>query len=137
MTPNKAIEIVDRLKPNSYGDEDKLRWINELDGMVKRLVFGWDDRYKAQLEAQYESGVLTKEQYDEFINKTKPYVYPDDMNTELLVADPFDDVYTLFLEAKIDYYNREYGNYNNSAMMFEAQFSEYRKDYIRNHRAKE
>jgi len=24
VTPNKAIEIVDRLKPNSYGEEDKL-----------------------------------------------------------------------------------------------------------------
>ena len=105
MTPNKAIEIVDRLKPNTYTEEDKLRWINELDGMVQRLVFK-------------ESTV-------------KEYVYPDDMDKELLMPAPFDDCYTLFLEAKIDYYNREYANYNNSAMMFEAQFSEYKKAYIR------
>ena len=110
MTPNKAIEIVDRLKPNSYGEEDKLRWINELDGMVQKSVIQSDDI------TQYE--------------------YPADMDKELLIPAPFDDVYTLYLEAKIDYHNREYGNYNNSAMMFESRYSDYKKDYIRKHPAK-
>lgn len=110
MTPNKAIGIVDKLKPNSYSDEDKLRWINELDGMVQRLVF------------QEEN--------------IKEYSYPKDMDKELLISAPFDDCYTLFLEAKIDYYNREYANYNNSATMFEAQYNEYKKAYIREHQAK-
>ena len=107
MTTNKAIEIVDSLKPNSYSEEDKLRWINELDGMVQRLVIQSDE--------------------------VKQYAYPDDMDKELIIPAPFDDVYTLFLEAKIDYYNREYANYNNSATMFESQFSEYKKAYVREH----
>lgn len=110
MTPNKAIEIIDSLRPNSYSEEDKLRWINELDGMVQRLVF----------------------QNDEIIQ----YQYSDDMDRELMIPAPFDDSYTLFLEAKIDYYNREYANYNNSATMFEAQFAEFKKAYIREHPAK-
>lgn len=110
MTPNKAIEKVDRLKPNSYSEEDKMGWINELDGMVQRLVIQADD--------------------------IKQYSFPDDMDKELLIPAPFDDCYTLFLEAKIDYYNREYANYNNSAMMFEAQFSEYKKAYIREHKVR-
>ena len=107
MTPNKAIEIIDGLKPNAYSEEDKLRWINELDGLVQRLVIQAD--------------------------KVKEYAYPEDMDTELLIPAPFDDCYTLFLEAKIDYYNREYANYNNSAAMFEAQYSEFKKAYIREH----
>lgn len=110
MTPNKAIETVDRLKPNSYSEEDKLRWINELDGMVQRLVIQSD--------------------------KVNEYAYPDDMDKELIIPVPFDDCYSLLLEAKIDYYNREYANYNNSAMMFETRFSEYKKDYIRKHQAR-
>lgn len=110
MTSNKAIEIVDRLKPNVYSEEDKLRWINELDGMVQRLVIQTDE--------------------------VTEYAYPDDMDRELLIPAPFDDCYTLFLEAKIDYYNREYANYNNSAIMFDSQFSEYKKAYIREHQAR-
>ena len=136
MTPNKAIEIIDRLKPNIYTDEDKLRWINELDGMVKRLVFQWDKKYFKELKTQYEKNQITEEEYNEILDKAKPYSYPEDMVRELLIPAPFDDSYTLFLEAKIDYYNREYGNYNNSAMMFEAQFSEYKKDYIRHNQAR-
>jgi len=110
MTGHKVIEKVDRVKPNSYSEEDKFGWINELDGMVQRLVFQNDE--------------------------VKQYSYPDDMDKELLIPAPYDDVYALFLEAKIDYYNREYANYNNSATMFEAQYSEYKKDYIRKHPAK-
>jgi hypothetical protein len=110
MTPNKAIEIVDRLKSNIYSEEDKLRWINELDGMVQRLVF------------------QEKE--------IKQYSYPEDMDTELLIPAPFEDLYSLYLESKIDYYNREYGSYNNSAIVFEARYSDYKKAYIRENMAK-
>lgn len=110
MTPSKAIEIIDRLRPNSYADEDKLRWINELDGMVQRLVFQSDT--------------------------IKQYSYPEDLETELLITAPYDDCYTLFLEAKIDYYNREYSNYNNTAVVFESHFNEYKKDYIRHNKVR-
>ena len=109
MTPNKAIEICDRLNPNAYSEEDKLRWISELDGMVRRLVF----REKTASE----------------------YIYPDDMDKELLIESPFDNAYTLYLEAQIDYYNREYADYNNAATMFDKRFSEYKKAYIRENRA--
>lgn len=110
MTPNKVIEIVDRLKPNSYSEEDKLRWLNELDGDVQRLVMQLDE--------------------------VKQYSYPEDMDKELIIPAPFNDVYALYIEARIDYHNREYANYNNSAAMFEARYSEYKKAYIREHQAK-
>lgn len=105
MTPNKAIEYIDGIRPNVYDEEVKLRWIDNVDGMVKKLVFGH--------------------------KKIVPYAYPDDMDTELLIKEPFDDVYSFYLESMIDYYNREYGNYNNSAAMFESRFSEYKKAVIR------
>ncbi len=107
MTPNKAIEYVDGLRPNAYEEEVKLRWISELDSMVQRLVFQEEE--------------------------CTPYIYPDDMDKELLIPPPFENVYALYLESMIDYYNREYGNYNNSAAMFENRFSEYKKAYIREH----
>lgn len=110
MTPNKAIESIDSIRPNPYGEEVKLRWISELDGMVKLLVF-------------QEDGVIT-------------YVYPDDMDRELLIPAPFENAYTLYLESMIDYSNREYGNYNNSIMMFNTRFNEFKRAYIREHRAR-
>lgn len=131
MTPNKAIEIVDSLTPNTYSEEDKLRWINELDGMVKRLVFQWDEKYLRELKAKYESGELTEAQCKELFDKTKPYVYPDDMDKELLIPAPFENVYPFYLEAQIYYHNKEYDYYNNAVTRFEEQYSEYKKAYIR------
>lgn len=110
MTPNKVIEKVDGRRPNAYDEETKLSWISNLDGMVKRLVI--QDRC------------------------IRPYKYPEDMDKELLVPFPFDDLYELYVESMIDYYNREYANYNNSAMMFETKFTEFKKDYIRKHPAR-
>jgi hypothetical protein len=110
LTPNKVIESVDNKKPNAYDEETKFAWINELDGMVKKLVF------------QEENPM--------------PYVFPNDLDKELLIPYPFDNLYDLYLESMIDYYNKEYANYNNSAMMFESRFSEYKKSYIREHRVK-
>mgnify|MGYP003304877758 CR=1 FL=1 len=110
MTPNKVIELVDSVKPNSYDEEMKFRWINELEGIVKRQVI----------------------QEDEYI----PYLYPQEMDRELVVPIPYDNVYCLYVEAMIDYYNKEYQNYNNSVAMFEARFTDYKKDYIRRHQAK-
>ena len=105
MTPSKVIEYIDGIRPNAYDEEVKLKWISNVDCMVKKLVFGHKE--------------------------VKAYTYPDDMDTELLVKEPFDDVYSFYLESMIDYYNREYANYNNSAMMFEHRFSEYKKAVIR------
>lgn len=107
MTPSKVMEYIDSIRPNAYGEEVKLQWISDVDGMVKRLVIQ---------EKTFE-----------------PYIYPDDMDKELLIPPPYDGVYSLYLESMIDYYNREYGNYNNSAAMFEARFGEYKKAYIREH----
>ena len=105
MTPSKAIEHIDSIRPNTYEEEAKLRWVSDVDTMAKKLVFGHKE--------------------------TVPYSYPEDMDRELIIQAPFDNVYFFYLESMIDYYNREYGNYNNSAMMFESRFSEYKKAVIR------
>ena len=105
MTPSKVIEHVDSIRANAYEEEAKLKWLSDVDCMVKRMVFGH--------------------------KKVEPYSYPDDMDKELLIVSPFDNAYDFYLESMIDYYNREYGNYNNSAMMFESRFTEYKKAVIR------
>ena len=110
MTPNKVIEHVDSIRPNAYSEEIKLGWISNLDGMVKKLVMQEED--------------------------IQSYKYPEDMDKELLITFPFDDLYGMYVESMIDFHNKEYGNYNNSALMFEEKYREYKKAYIREHAAK-
>lgn len=105
MKANKVIERIDAIRPNSYSEEIKLAWINDFEETVQKTV------------------MLSPE--------IRTLSYPEDMETELLITAPYDNLYCFYLESMIDYYNREYSNYNNSVLMFETRFTEYKKAYIR------
>ncbi len=105
MTINKAIEKASRIHPDALGDDVKSEWISELDG-------------KIALETLHRSGF-------------KPYVFPDDAETELLVKAPYDTIYELYIIAMSDFFSGEIGNYGASAAMFNKAYEEYRKQYIR------
>lgn len=106
-TMNSTIEYIDGVKPNVFTDEDKYSWINRLEGMVSLEVHGMDE----------------------------PVVYeiPKDADTELLIKAPFDDVYALYVASMIDFYNKEYNNYNNSTLMFTERMDAYKAWYIQRH----
>ena len=55
------------------------------------------------------------------------------LGTELLIPHPYDELYSLWLEAQIDYANNEYGRYNNSIAMFNATYSAFERWFNRNH----
>lgn len=104
-TMNSVIEYIDNIKPNVYSDDDKYRWMNSLDGMISIEVMEMDEAVE--------------------------YKLPDDADMELLVKHPYDDIYALYVAAMIDFYNREYNNYNNSVLMFSERYEAFKKWYIR------
>ena len=104
-TMNSVIEYVDGIKPNAYSDDDKYRWINTLEGMVSREV----------------------------LSKDMPaYELPKDADKPLLVEEPYSDIYHLYVSAMIDFYNREYNDYNNMILMFQERLEQYKAWVIRN-----
>lgn len=110
-TINKVIERVDAVKPNTFDEEMKTAWLAQLDGMIQKIVM----------------------QKDELIE----YKYPEDMDRELLVPFPFEDIYVLWLSSKIDFQNQDYDEYNNSAEAFNNLFADFKKAYIREHMPKQ
>jgi len=50
------------------------------------------------------------------------YNYPEDLETELLVGPPPDDIYTLYLQAKIDEANGEYNKYSNTMQIYNEYY---------------
>lgn len=90
---------LDRTKPNAFSQEDKLRWIAELDGLLATEVFLMD--------------IVEAEQF--------AYSHPEDLTRETLVRFPHDGLYDAWLEAKIDYHNGEYEKYQNSMEMYNAR----------------
>jgi len=116
MTAAQAIDRTDRLKPNSYAYADKLVWLSQLDGTVKREII---DKYEGEAP--------------EFI----PYTENNDPDRALLAEAPFDEMYIHYLSAQIDYFNGEYDRFNNSNSMFESAYSAFRNAYNSTHSPKE
>lgn len=59
-----------------------------------------------------------------------------DLQTELLVPAPYDEVYLRWMEAQIDYHNGEYDRYNNAMDMYNTAFTGYQNYYNRTHMPK-
>ena len=111
-----AINRIDSLKHNTYTQMDKLAWLSRLDSMVKRLII---DTHEGGEEITFTG-------YDE----------NTDLDTEMLVPAPFDEIYLRWLEAQIDYTNGEYDKYNNSILMYQTAYDGYANYYNRNYMPK-
>ena len=96
----EIIERVDKIKPNAFKQDVKVRWIAELDGMIATEVMLMCTTDAEQLK----------------------YSCPDDLESEPLVGFPHSGIYDLWLCAKIDFTNGEYNKYQNTMEMFNANY---------------
>ena len=119
MTLLEAINRIDVLKPNGYSQAEKIQWLSNLDGIVKREIIDTHERNEGE-------EVVTFNDYTEETSLT----------TKLLVPAPYDDVYLRYLEMQIDYANGEYGKYNNSMAMYDTAYSTFQRYYNRTHMPK-
>ena len=114
MNIKECIDQVDNVKPNQYTIEDKVEWLSYLDGTIINDVLKTHEGYDGR--------------YDEFEDYS-----PDKLAASLIVQSPYDRLYTAYLKMKIDEENGETARYNNSATMFNAYMTEFKKYYNKTH----
>lgn len=115
MKIREAIDRIDSLKHNTYTTIEKIEWLSRLDGQIKHQII---DTHEGGNDVLYH-----------------PYTEKD-IEKELLIGSPYDEMYIRWLEAQIDYYNGEIARYNNSMMMYQAAFDAYQRHYNRTHMPK-
>lgn len=113
MTIMDALYRTDELKPNSYTQTQKIKWLSTLDGIVKSEIIDTHEGGEGIVFNGYSENA--------------------DLSTELLIPAPYDDIYLRWLEAQIDYSNGEYGKYNNSIAMYNTAYAAFQNYYNRNH----
>lgn len=114
MTIIEAINNVDALKPNTYSQSEKVKWLSALDSLTYNEII-----------ATHEGG-----------SAFEGYTDDTPMDTPLIAQEPYDEMYIHWLESKIDYYNAEYTRYNNSITQFTDMYSEFSRYYNRTHKPK-
>lgn len=111
----EAIQKVDALKPNNYSQEDKIKWLSTLDGIIKNEII---DTHEGADKVKFKGYDISS------------------LEAELIVPAPYDDIYIKWLEAQINYNNSEIGKYNNSMAMYNSAYGTYERYYNRNHMPK-
>lgn len=109
----EAIARLDSLKHNSFGIEEKISWLSRVDAMIKNHII---DTHEGGGKVAFNG-----------------YTSDTDMQTVLLVPEPFDELYLRYLEAQVDYHNMEYDGYNQAILLFKAAYNSFERWYNRNH----
>lgn len=121
----EAITKIDTLKPNSYSQGEKIKWLSTLDGIIKTEIVDTHEKCnKSDCACRVEGTVFNG------------YGDETSLDTELLVPSPYCDIYIRYLEAQIDYANAEYGKYNNAMSMYNSAYSSFERYYNRTHMPK-
>lgn len=117
MTLKEVITLVDTLKPNQYGEAQKVAWLSECDAGVWKNIIDTHERDGSMPEkfTGYTTG---------------------DMGATLLAAAPHDLMYRYYLEMQIDLYNKEISNYNNTASIYNRAYADFAAWYNREHMPK-
>ena len=102
-TIRDLIARVDRNNPNAFSKETKVNWIAQLDGKIALNVMLMDVAETAQFR----------------------YKLPEALDYEPLVAFPHDDIYELWLNAKIHAENGETERYQNTLTLYNAAYKYY------------
>lgn len=106
MTTNDAIARADELRLNGVSDEDKARWLYEIECRVADVMGREEPKFTFPQEA------------------------------ELLLSPRFEDIYVKYLCAMIDSAQGEGEAYANDRVIFEDAWAEFKSWWIRNNRPK-
>ena len=104
MTINRALELIDQTHPSEYDRETKIGWLSDLDKRV----------YEVQLKHEMETAL----DFGGYTDSTSG-------DTEMLVESPYDEIYPIYLDMKVSLSDRDYGFYNNAAVLFETAWKNY------------
>lgn len=101
MTLTEAIEEFDMSRSNNVAFEQKIRWISELEHKIS---------------SEYLE-IRGGEKFEGYTTETP-------RQTELKAPKAFCEIYSLYLNMKMDYSNGEISRFNNSAMLFNRLYKE-------------
>ena len=112
MTISEALTQLQAGTENQYDDETLVRWISDLEGTL------------------YEDIVKNHEGSEDISHGR--YSVDTDMDTVLMVPEPYSDIYIKYLMAQVDYHNAEMQRYTNSMIMYNVALDAFAGWYNRN-----
>ncbi len=111
MTLGECVQRADALRPNACGEEEKTRWVLELEGELERDFFS---RYELRQAPEKPAGRAST----------------------LLASGPFEELYVFRLLARLELADQEWESYNAYNALADQLVSEFKKAWHRTHTLK-
>lgn len=113
MTIKEAIDQAAILEPSQYPQSIQVLWLSDLDGQI------------------YDELVRT---HEDPIAEVRPVYAPDvDEETDLLVPEPYADLYRWYLVGRIQTANGDLDRYNNTLTLYTHAYDAFAAYYNRTH----
>ena len=109
-TLKEIIELADELNPNAYSNSIKAQWVNEVETAIQTEVF-----------------VVAP------VDVVSFFPYEDNKDKKLSLDEIWDKIYLTYLQAMIDFSNKEYQAFNNDIALYNTYMDTYAKWYVRTH----
>ena len=142
MTPERAIQLADELKPNMMGVDVKYQFLNEIEGKVFPEVImthAHDENAECPHYDPPEDGEETEEEAageeetEEESEEETEEEPAEDEPAEMLAPAPYDMLYVYWLMSQIDHLNQEMDKYNNDRGLFENAWGNFTDFWTRGH----
>ena len=148
MTVEELIQKYNAERQNLTDDRQKILWLRRLERMVINDVILTHELPGARLrDAENVEhpiiGGLPTDAYveDDSLHLNDSGVIDNDEEfgpkTELLIPEPYDDVYMYYIDQRIAYNNNDTRRYNAASTSFNNAYITYQQWYNRNHRARQ
>ena len=115
MTIQDAISTLDEMKPNTMSDVLKMKYLTEIEQLI-------------------HDEIVLRHEHPEALDEKPKYTPATDKLTELVVPDPYSDVYVKYLLTQVDRQNQEDGRYNIDRAQFESAYITMSDWWTRTHR---
>ena len=106
----EAIQKTDELRFNSFSEEEKISWLNQLDWLIYRNIME-EHEDCPEFEGYREA----------------------ELDQELLVPEPFCAMYIYWLQAQMDLVTGETDRYNANILTFNHEYEGYEAWYKKHH----
>lgn len=113
MTVFEALTVTELQHPSDFPEELQLRWLSDLDGKLFREV------------------LLTHA--DPPVTEFHGYGAETQGTAELLLPDPWSELYPAYLAMQADLHSGDIASYNNSAAVYNAMLRMFLNHYNRTH----
>ena len=117
MTVASIIDQYNIERPNSVEDSLKVEWLRKCEANLIDSVI---------LLRKIEEGDRTKEEWQEYLDTY-------DLDTEMILKEPYDDLYLYYLDQRISLNNNDKVRYNVAARLYDNAYLSYQQKYNREH----